>query len=278
MIARTALTGALLAALFLADPVPVDSWEWPWSGPFSILPGEAETGFRYRMRTNDGNLRAVSTGDVVFAARSTADDPVMTVGIPRSEDIVVLRHENQFLSGYSTSGLYEQWVEEARDVGEPSGVFERPEGNAAVRERILTLYLWDATLEQQVNPRLILAPPEGLKEPEIPAIALFQEEMAVPLGEISPGPVVVMIPSADIDPTRLPWEVRLIHDGEVRSRHRFVYRSDLPGPAAAGYGIELSRFDARPGVNTIVLEVINHDWTVRRRTIRFTVASRPASP
>jgi hypothetical protein len=277
--ARTVLSAALLATLLLAEPVRIRSWEWPWDGPLNILAGEPANGFLYRMRTNGGELRPVSPGEIVFAARSTVDDPVPTVGIPRSNDIVVLRHENQFLSGYSTSGLYEQRVGEAWNTREPPGALVQPAGSAAAGGQILTLYLWDATLEQQVNPRLILAPSEGLPDTQIPAVALYQEGIAVPLGEIAPGPVVVVIPRDNLDPTRLPWEVRLSHDGEVRSRHRFAYRSDVLAADAGDLGIELHRFDARPGVNTIVLEAVNFDWTVRQRTIRFTVEdSPPVSP
>ena len=286
MITRPVFPVMLPVVLFLSGFVVTGAWEWPWDGPFRLLSGDGETGFVYRLRVDEGSLKAVAAGETVFAARSTADEPIPTAGIPRSEDIVVLRHENRFLSGYSTPELYRQWIEGAgTDSVSPGvapvvtpGVRRRPENNELSGERVISLHLWDGVTGEQINPRIILTPPENLPGTEMPVVALYQEGEVVPPGEIVPGPVTIMIPGADLDPTRLPWEVRLVHEGRIRSTHRFVQRSHLVRSGGVEHGIELYRFDARPGLNTLVIEAVGFDRTVRRRTIRFTVATPAGLP
>lgn len=237
--------------LTLAFPVGVaGAWGWPFGGGFELMPARHVPGFAYRLLPVDveTDIRTVADGELVFSSPAYDRHENRTSGIPRTTGIEVYAHANGFISGYYL----------------PSRL--------TMSETIpwLEFVLWDRIAGTQVNPRLLLKHREDLPASALPPIRYVQDGRYVSSDEIASGPLILAVERERFDPTRLPWEIRLIVAGEHVARRRFVFPEELPSFLPEGVGVELFHIEARPGVNSIVYEAERFDRTVVRRTLRFT--------
>ena len=262
----------------LSFAVSLHAWEWPVSGAFRVVPAELFPGWAFRLVPDDpaeAAARPVMTGEQVYAMPPHHRELFRTSGVPRSEAFTVVAHENGFLSSYyAPEPLWSvpATIEFPADVAattqtEPTTQTPAPPW--------IEFVLWDRRAGA-INPRIVLKQSRSVPDSGVPPVLFIQRERVVPPAELLEGPVTLVIPRDRLDPTRLPWELRILREGELMTRRRFVYRHDLFPSDRDAVGIELFRFDASPGRNTLVLEALRFDRTVERRTLTFTAAPREA--
>ncbi|TVR68302.1 MAG: hypothetical protein EA427_10320 [Spirochaetaceae bacterium] len=253
-----------LVLLLSAAIHPGDAWNWPLEGDYSLDAGGAASGWALRLvprgPTGSG-ARPVADGALLYYAPGQEKEVLRTSAVPRPTELALFSHGNDFVSAYFAQPL--------------SGEFRRRFPEPPVREEAWTapwldFEIWDLQVRSQVNPRSLLTNPEAVLSTEIPPVLFLQGGASVPLSGITAGEVTIVIDRDRLNPVRLPEELRIIRNGQIRSRHRYIVLEDFPSSRDILY-----QFDASPGPNTIILQALRFDRSLAQRTIRFN-AARPA--
>lgn len=258
---RRSLSFLIVFVTVLAPPLFAAPWTWPLTASFVLQQGESGSGWSYRAIPADPASvegQPVSAGDLLFAALPYQRQLVRTSAIPRLTEIAVYTHENGFLSGYMAPEL-PATLGGAPDRTDPTIPW-------------LEFVLWDRRSQSSVNPRLLLSDPEEPLSTEVPPIVFLQNGQPVALSRIVAGPLTLALDLNSLNKARLPWELRVRHNGVLLQTSRYALAAEKPEHPAV-----LLQFDARPGQNTIVLEATRFDRTTGQRTIRFN-ARRPDPP
>jgi hypothetical protein len=258
---RRSLSFLIVCGAVLTPPLSAAPWRWPLTARFVLQQGESGPGWIYRTIPTDPasvDGQPVSDGDLLFAAPPHQRHLVRTSAIPRLTEIAVYAHDNGFLSGYMAPEL-------------PSMLGGAPDRSDSVIPW-LEFIIWDRRSQSSVNPRLLLSDPEEPLSTEVPPIVFLQNGQPVALSRLVAGPVTLALDLNSLNTARLPWELRIRHNGVLRKTSRYAFSAEKPEPPAV-----LLQFEARPGQNTIVLEATRFDRSTGQRTIRFS-ARRPEPP
>lgn len=254
-------------SLFAAVPVQSDSsWRWPLTGGFTLEQGLSAPGWVFRVtpaNPMESEMRPVAEGALEYFAPGREEEILRTSLVPRPSELALFSHGNGFVSAYFSPRLADALR---------TGASEPIADSRAIHDLWMEFAIWDVRRRSRVNPRSLLTLPEAPLTTEIPALQFVQRGAPVPPAGISAGTVSIHLDGSRLNPFRLPWELRIIHNGEIRSSRRFVFSEDFPDADDVLY-----EFEAPLGWNTILLQALRFDRTVAERTVRFRAIAPPAS-
>lgn len=267
---RIPFTGLILLAMSVvaADaqwqwPVPADALDssairqdiispwWRVSAPPSGANGSVQT------------FRFLSAGNVLYHDT----EPPATPGVhtvPRTDDLVIVRHDNQFWTFYAGREL--QRLDSSWSGGGPIDNRSRFQADGGV-----SFAIYDAVRQVFVNPRAVLPEQQELPEDGLPVVGFLQNGELTLSRNLTAGAAQFVVLQEWIEPLELPRRIYVLVDGLVQAEVDFTLPEEAAERMTPDGHVMLLPVSLDPGLSLIEIEAHQFDGGIERRTIPIRV-------
>ena len=272
-IARSARAILTVVALLTSNWVSVEAqWQWPvprgMSESLELLQGRVSPWWRASGPTEDDDrdrqsYRFLSSGEVLYH-----DTGRLAAGgahtVPRTDDLVVVRHDNGFWTFYAGEDLHRagsSWSQ--GETVHPRSTFHA--------EGAISFAIYDTVRKAFVNPRAVLPVRGELPEDRLPVVGFIQNGELTLSRNLSAGTAQFVVLEEWLQPLELPRRIYVLVDGLVQAKVDFTFPEEIAERTTPEGHVLLLTIRLDPGVTMVEVESHRFDGTVERRTIPIRV-------
>jgi hypothetical protein len=267
----------MFGVLYLSLSPTVFGASWQWPVPEEALessslltdtasPWWSVSGVAGELAPPDRSYRFAATGTVLY--HITESPGVGSVhSVPRSGDLVVLKHDDGFWTLYSGENL--RLSGSSWSAGDTVGTDSRffAEGDIAFA-------VFDAVRNVFVNPRAVLPERSGIPDDSLPVVGFIQNRVLTLSRNLSAGDADFVVPRQWLAPAELPRRIYVLVDGLLQAEIDFTVPEDVAQRVTPEGDLRLLPMTLEPG--RVVVEVESHqfDGSIERRTVPIQIPER----
>ncbi|MEX2443364.1 MAG: hypothetical protein WD492_07155 [Alkalispirochaeta sp.] len=274
---RIVLAGAVLA---VAVPEAFGA-QWKWPAPVvalesaeivkgTISPWWSVSGIPAENGSERRAYRFVAPGTVLYHdTESHTLNGAHTV--PRTDDLVVVQHDNGFWSFYAGENLQlsESFWSAGTVVDSDSRFYA--DGDIAFA-------VFDAARQVFVNSRAVLPEQEAMPDDGLPVVGFIQNGALTLSRNLAAGEAEFVVPEQWLDPSALPRRIYVLVDGLLQVEIDFTVPEDVAHRVTPDGHLLLLPIFLEPGPVLVEVESHQFDGSVERRTIPFRVPEPAIHP
>ncbi|MFW5693622.1 MAG: hypothetical protein ACOCYB_00535 [Alkalispirochaeta sp.] len=273
-----AVLGLIVMAGFLGlvPLTPIDAqWQWPVSADTLDVPqpahGAGSPWWNALGRPSDVDAdrfvyRFLAPGTVVYhetgrLATGGADT------VPRSDDLVVVKHDDGLWSFYSGARLRlngDSWTDDVEIRLDSRFTADGP----------VSFAVFDAVRNVFVNTRAILPEIDGLIDDGLPVVGFVQNGSLTLSRNLTAGEAQFVVPRQWLDPATLPRRIYVLVDGLLQAEIDFTVPGEVAPRMTDSGDLLLVQMALEPGFVVVEVESHQFDGSIERRTIPFRVPDR----
>ncbi|MFO8043640.1 MAG: hypothetical protein R6U25_10595 [Alkalispirochaeta sp.] len=271
-IPRTVRAILVVCVLLTAHAVSVPAqWQWP-------VPEDSPESSELRQDTvspwwrvsgpaaDNSNLRTyrfLSSGDVLYHDTGLPGSGGAHT-VPRTEDLVIVRHENGFWTFYAGEDLHRtgsSWSQ--GDTIDTRSTFQA--------EGAVSFAMYDAERKMFVNPRAVLPTRPDLPEDRLPVVGFLQDGELTLSRNLTAGTAQFVVLEEWLQPLELPRRIFVLVDGLVQAEVDFTFPEEIAERMTPEGHVQLLPLRLDPGLTLVEVESHRFDGSVERRTIPIRV-------
>jgi hypothetical protein len=266
---------ALFVGVILVTASPaVSGASWQWPVPLETLessrlldgtisPWWSVSGMAVDSGPEDRSYRFAASGTVVYHDTSSFEMAGVP-SVPRSGDLVVLKHDNGFWTFYAGENL--------RLPGSSWSAGDAVDSDAHFfAEGDVSFAVFDAVRDVFVNPRAVLPEHTGLPDDGLPVVGFIQNNVLTLSRNLTAGDADFVVPRQWMEPSEFPRRIYVLVDGLLQAEIDFTVPEEVAQRVTPDGDLSLLPMTLEPG--NVVVEVESHqfDGSIERRTIPIQV-------
>lgn len=265
----------LFAGTVLAITPPMLSGaEWQWPVPAAglesaevltdgISPWWNVSGTPARSDSDRRMYRFVAPGTLLYHD-TEASTRMGAYTVPRTDDVVVIQHENGFWTFYAGDNL--RLPESSWSAGQrinPNTSFSA--------DGSISFAVFDATRQVFVNARAILPEQGNVPDDGLPVVAFMQNGVLTLSRNLTAGEAEFVVPEQWLEPAELPRRIYILVDGLLQAEIDFTLPGEVVQRVTPDGDLLLLPMVMEPGPVLVEVESHQFDGSVERREIPIRV-------